>query len=93
MSGTDATVAETLLGLLGDHLRNVPADVDWATACLPDLGLDSLAAIELVIHIEDTFGTEFPPELLVRETFATLGSLERAVTCVVSASAGRRAVG
>jgi acyl carrier protein len=83
MSSTEATVSETLLEVLTNHLRRVPADVDWATTQLPDLGLDSMSAIELVIDIEDTFGAEFPAELLVRETFATFESLETVVKTMV----------
>ncbi|MGI8665403.1 MAG: phosphopantetheine-binding protein [Jatrophihabitans sp.] len=79
MGGTELrqqTIPETLRTVLVGHLRSVPADVDWATASLPDLGLDSMSAIELVIELEDTFGAQFPEELLVRETFASFGSLE-----------------
>ena len=86
MSGSetvDTRVSDTLLPVLEGHLRRVPADVDWATASLPDLGLDSMSAIELVLAIEDTFGAQFPEELLVWETFATYWSLESAVRSMV----------
>jgi acyl carrier protein len=89
MSGSETagtargTVSGVLLALLGDHLRSVPQDVDWATASLPDLGLDSMSAIELVLAIEDAYGARFPEELLVRETFATYGSLESVVRSMV----------
>ena len=76
---TDATVTDRLLEVLAGHLRTVPPDVDWATAALPDLGLDSMSAIELVLAIEDEFGAQFPEDLLVRETFATFGSLAAVV--------------
>jgi acyl carrier protein len=73
------TLGERLLELLTRHLRDVPADVDWETALLPDLGLDSMSAIELVLELEEELGVQFPEELLVRETFATVPSLEQAV--------------
>ncbi|OKK04998.1 hypothetical protein AMK26_15800 [Streptomyces sp. CB03234] len=60
-------------------MRSVPPDVDWSTVRLPDLGLDSMSAIELVLTIEERFGVQFPDELLVRETFEYLSSLEAAV--------------
>jgi acyl carrier protein len=85
MEGTK-TVSDTLREVLTRHLRRVPADVDWATVSLPDLGLDSMLAIELVIDIEEAFGTQFPEELLVRETFGTFGSLETVVRSMVSQS-------
>lgn len=65
------TVSDTLRAVLVTHLRRVPDDVDWSTAALADLGLDSMVAIELVVDLEQVFETEFPEELLVRETFAT----------------------
>ncbi len=74
-----STGRDRLLEVLTGHLRAVPADVDWATASLPDLGLDSMSAIELVLALEDAFGGQFPEELLVRETFSTVASLEAAV--------------
>jgi acyl carrier protein len=86
MSGsevTDAALCDQLLKLVTSHLRRVPADVDWATAQLPDLGLDSMSAIELVLAIEDVFGAQFPEESLVRETFATFGTLETVVRAMV----------
>ena len=77
MIGT--TVSETLLAVVVRHLRGAADGVDWATAALPDLGLDSMSAIDLVIEIEDTFGIQFPENLLVRETFGTFPALDAAV--------------
>ena len=86
MAGTEltqATVSGTLRKVLAGHLRRLPADVDWTTVSLTDLGLDSMSAIELVLDIEETFGAQFPEELLVRETFATFQSLETVVKSMV----------
>lgn len=74
-----ATIAESLREVLVNYLRNVPDDVDWDTVTLSELGLDSMSAIDLVIDIEDTFGMEFPADLLVRETFASFTALESAI--------------
>jgi acyl carrier protein len=73
-----------LIGLLADHLNTVPDGVDWESAALSDLGLDSITAIELVLHIEDTFGIRFPEELLVQETFATFPALRAVVKSLVA---------
>ncbi|MEW2625761.1 phosphopantetheine-binding protein [Streptomyces sp. NPDC048106] len=89
MSGADATdpaIAERLRDTLNSHLRNVPPDVEWATVRLPDIGLDSMSAIELVLTIEERFGVQFPDELLVRETFESLASLESAVRSMLSST-------
>ena len=42
---------------------------------LRDAGVDSLALIELLVSVEDTYDVEFPDELLVPETFRTPASL------------------
>jgi acyl carrier protein len=46
---------------------------------LRDLGLDSMQSIELLFAIEDTFGISLPDEDLTDTTFATAGSLWRAM--------------
>ena len=89
MSGSEtaaATVSDTLVDVLTRHLRRVPPDGDWSAVPLADLGLDSMTAIEVVVDIEETFDTLFPEELLVRETFATFGSLDTVVRSMVSES-------
>lgn len=40
-----------------------------------DLGLDSVATVAMVMDIEDKFALDFPDDLLVAETFASIGSL------------------
>jgi acyl carrier protein len=46
---------------------------------LRDLGLDSMKSIDLLFAIEDTLGVALPDEDLNDTTFATAGSLWRAV--------------
>ncbi|MGP2436203.1 phosphopantetheine-binding protein [Streptomyces sp. JW3] len=46
---------------------------------LHELGLDSMKSIELLFAIEDTFGLSLPDKDLNDTTFATAGSLWRAV--------------
>ncbi|MBQ0984721.1 hypothetical protein KBZ10_09365 [Streptomyces sp. F63] len=64
-------------------MRGIPRDADPAAVSLPDLGLDSMSAIELVLAVEEAFGARFPEELLVRETFASPAALETAVLSMV----------
>lgn len=89
MDGTevnDQDVTDRLRKLLMDQLHQVPEDVNWETATLADLGLDSMTAIELVLGIEDTFGVQFPEERLVRETFSTLTELAAVVRTMIEAA-------
>lgn len=51
----------------------------WDGVALADVGLDSMAAIDLVLDIEQAFGVMFPDELLVAETFTTATSLYEVV--------------
>ncbi|MEU7588658.1 acyl carrier protein [Micromonospora sp. NPDC049230] len=83
VQATGAAIHDRLRAVVSNHLRKAPDDVDWTTVPLPDLGLDSLSAIDLVIDIEETFGAEFPADLLVRETFATFAALESVVSSMV----------
>ena len=42
-------------------------------------GLDSLAVVNVMLAIEDSFGIEFPDALLNRQSFSSIAALERAV--------------
>jgi acyl carrier protein len=44
---------------------------------LKSLGLDSMAAVDLLFDIEDTFDVTLPDEYLVQETFANPRSLHQ----------------
>jgi acyl carrier protein len=46
---------------------------------LRELGLDSLAAIDLLLDLEQTFGVVFPDEELTEETFRTAANIAAAV--------------
>lgn len=52
---------------------------NWEGVALADVGLDSMAAIDLVLDIEQTLDVMFPDETLVAETFATADSLHTVV--------------
>lgn len=68
---------------------SVSADGDTGADITPDtdlraLGIDSMAAIELLFTLEDTFGISLPDTDLNDETFATAGSLWQAVAAQIS---------
>lgn len=46
---------------------------------LYDAGLTSLACVNVMLAIEDTFDVEFPDQLLTRHTFQTISTLERVI--------------
>jgi acyl carrier protein len=48
-------------------------------ASLDTLGLDSMASVELLLDIEESFDIELPDEALTAETFATPQKLYEAV--------------
>ncbi|MEU9234701.1 acyl carrier protein [Streptomyces subrutilus] len=52
------------------------------------LGIDSMAAIELLFTLEDTFGIALPDTDLNDDTFATAGSLWQAVAAQISPGHG-----
>lgn len=51
----------------GEHIA---ADMQLA-----DYGLDSLGIVDLLMHLESTYGVQFRDESLTRETFATPAGL------------------
>ena len=70
-----------LRGILRDQAR-LSRDV---LALSPDddlyqAGMTSHAAVNVMLALEDTFEVEFPDHLLTRSTFASLRSIEDALT-------------
>lgn len=57
------------LPLLGDDIPLAP------TAVLPDLGLDSLSTIGLLVDVEESFEVQLPDDALTPSTFATPAAL------------------
>ena len=53
---------------------------------LRDLGLDSMAVVDLLVVLEEAYGTRFPPEALTLESFATPGTLWKVLTEAMAAS-------
>jgi acyl carrier protein len=73
-------VNETFVAILRRHLRYLPPDEELAPdAPLRALGLDSMAAVALMLDLEDEFATVLPDERLSGATFATARSLWSAI--------------
>jgi acyl carrier protein len=47
---------------LGEYLRRDPASIEPRSALREDLGLDSMATIELLFKIEETFNLQIPDQ-------------------------------
>ena len=71
---------QRLLDLVKKYLKywdketNIDFDMN-----LKDLGLDSIASIQLLIEIEDEFDIEITDEYLTDNTFSTISSLRKVV--------------
>jgi acyl carrier protein len=62
------------------NLQFLPADQALTPVdSLYALGLDSMATIQLLLDLEETFGVTFPDQSLTTETFATPGSLWKVI--------------
>ena len=63
-----------------------PREVD-DQADLYELGLTSLASVNVMLALEDVFGVEFPEEVVKKSTFASVRNIERVVEGLVKSSA------
>lgn len=73
--------------LLRRHLKYLDSGDELAfDAELRTLGLDSMAALNLLFDLEDAFNVMLPDEYLVDETFATAGALHDALVSVGAAA-------
>ncbi|WP_439547738.1 acyl carrier protein [Falsiroseomonas sp.] len=54
---------------------SVPVAQLALTADLFDAGLSSFGAVEVMVGLEEHFGSSFPDRLLKRETFSTVAAL------------------
>ena len=64
--GTPADLATRIRSELAAYLRRDPAHVRLEHALRDDLGLDSMATIELLYRIEEAFDLQIPDEDLPR---------------------------
>lgn len=65
---TDPTIALKIRTALGEYLKRDPATILIAQHLRDDLGLDSMAVIELLYRIEETFDLQIPDQDLAGMT-------------------------
>jgi acyl carrier protein len=63
-----------------------PREVD-DQADLYELGLTSLASVNVMLALEDAFDIEFPEEVVKKSTFASVHNIEQVVEGLVKSSA------
>ncbi|EPD59816.1 phosphopantetheine-binding protein [Streptomyces sp. HGB0020] len=68
----DPDFEQLLVGVLPRLAGSAPLD---PALDLKEAGLDSMATIELLVRLEDTYEVEFPEETLTAATFATPAAL------------------
>jgi acyl carrier protein len=65
---TDLTISLKIRTALGEYLKRDPATILIAQHLRDDLGLDSMAVIELLYRIEETFDLQIPDQDLMGMT-------------------------
>jgi acyl carrier protein len=66
------------------HLPYAGSDEFAPDDDLPALGLDSIAAMHLLVDLEEAFDLELPDELITEEALATAGSLWQMVSGLIT---------
>ena len=80
MSDSSQADMARFLELVRPHLKLLDGGKELVLdADLEGLGLDSQAALNLMLDLEDAFGVMFADSMFTEETFATPGSLWRAL--------------
>lgn len=62
---TSTTIALKIRTALGDYLKRDPATIKASHHLRDDLGLDSMAVIELLYRVEEAFDIQIPDQDLV----------------------------
>jgi acyl carrier protein len=62
---TTTTIALKIRTALGDYLKRDPATIKASHHLRDDLGLDSMAVIELLYRVEEAFDIQIPDQDLV----------------------------
>jgi acyl carrier protein len=85
------TIADQIIAALAAYLKRDKKSIGLDHNLRDDLGLDSMATIELVYQLEDVFDLEIPDQDLVG--FATVGNVVRYVEERLSSSEAKGATG
>ena len=84
MAESPDPISQKIHTTLRPHLRFLPKEQPIpANEGLGKLGLDSMAAINLLFDLEQAFDIKIPDELLTAETFETAAALEKTVRPLV----------
>ncbi len=77
----ESTVSiEKLEAVVRPHLKFLKADDSLGIEQpLGEAGLDSMASIDLLLDLEDTFGIQIPDDELTENTFANLAEIQKLV--------------
>lgn len=70
---THSTVENRIRTALGEYLKRKPSTITREHSLRDDLGLDSMATIELLFKIEETFDLQIPDQDLQR--LSTVGDV------------------
>ena len=86
---SESTIATQIRTALGQHLKRDVSKIQLQSDLRKDLGLDSLAMIELLFKIEEAFDLEIPNEDLTQITKVgdVIAYVERRLGTPASASA------
>ena len=74
---SDPTVTPKIVAALADYLKRDPKTIRPDLHLRDDLGLDSMAVIELLYKIEETFDLQIPDQDLV--SLSTVGAVAKYV--------------
>jgi acyl carrier protein len=76
-SMSDPTVTQKIITALADYLKRDPKSIEADHHLRDDLGLDSMAVIELLYKIEEVFNIQIPDQDLVG--LSTVGAVAQYV--------------
>ncbi|MFG2803781.1 phosphopantetheine-binding protein [Streptomyces pseudovenezuelae] len=71
--------------ILRNNLKDLAASVPLvADVSLPDLGLNSVQTVSLLMELEETYEINLPEEAMVYRTFSTPGTLWQVIAPLVT---------
>ncbi|MEM7602282.1 MAG: phosphopantetheine-binding protein [Verrucomicrobiota bacterium] len=75
---TEPSLSERIRNVVLPHLRFLEPDVTLTSEdSLAELGLDSLASINLLFDLETEFDIQISDEVITDNSFTTLGEIEK----------------